>query len=109
MQMRAEISDLVRAVNEDSLGKGIQLREPELAQLETLLGAHPELWPIGLMDALKWLQRKLRWESVDGRDIPESLADFVDEKFRRDLDPLAFARNIGRDICSSCADCECRC
>jgi hypothetical protein len=109
MQMRAEISDLVRAINEDSMGIRLQLRDQEFTQLETILGGHPEVWPMGLIDTFKLLQRKLRWESIDKQTIPESLLDFFDEKFRRDLDPMALARNIGQDICSSCGDCECRC
>jgi hypothetical protein len=109
MQMRAEISDLVSAINQDSLGSSIRMRDQELAQLEAILGEHPEIWPMGLIDALKWLQRKLRWESIDNPALPAPLWDFFDQKFRRDLDPMAFAMNIGRDLGASCGECECRC
>jgi len=109
VQLRDEISDLVRAINEDSPGTVIRMRESEFAYLESILRGHPELWPMGLIDTLKLLRRKLRWETVDKSIIPDSLLDFFDEKFRRDLDPMALARNIGQDICTSCGECECRC
>ena len=109
MQTRTELSDLVRAINEDFSGTALRMQEQEFAQLEIILGRHPELWPIGLLDTFKLLQRKLRWEPIDRQRIPDSLLDFFDQKFRRDLDPMALAWNLGQDICTSCGDCECRC
>ena len=109
MQMRVQILDVLHAINEDSLEDGIRIGEEELAQLETILNIHPEIWPMGLIDTFKLLQQKLRWESIDRQMIPESLLDFFDEKFRRDLDPMALAKSIGQDLCTSCAECECRC
>jgi len=109
MQTRAEILELASAVGGEAFGNAICLQEKELVQLETILGGHPEVWPIGMADTFKLLQRKLRWESVDRQIIPEPLLDFFDEKFRRDLDPMALARSIGQDLCSSCSECECRC
>lgn len=109
MQIRTEIKDLVHAINEASPGTSIRLQEDELARLEGLLHEHPECWPVGLADTFALLKRKLRWETIDRKAIPEALRDFFDEQFRRDLDPMALARNIGQDICGSCADCGCRC
>jgi hypothetical protein len=107
--MRVEILNVLHAINEDSLADSIRIGEGELAQLETILNINPEIWPIGLIDTFKLLQRKLRWEPIDRRKIPEPLLGFFDEKFRRDLDPMALAKSIGQDLCTSCADCECRC
>jgi hypothetical protein len=109
MQTRAEITDLVNAINEESPGNSIRLREDEFAQLETVLRGHPEVWPIGLVDTFTLLQQKLRWKSIDRQIIPDSLLGFFDEKFRRDLDPMSLARNIGQDICRACSDGGCRC
>lgn len=109
MQTRTEIKDLVHAINEASPGTSIRLQENELALLEGLLREHPEFWPVGLADTFALLKRKLRWETIDRQAIPEALRDFFDEQYRRDLDPMALARNIGQDICGSCADCGCRC
>jgi hypothetical protein len=109
MQMRIEISEVLRAINEDSLKDSIRIGEDELAQLQTIVNKHPEVWPMGLINTFKLLQRKLRWESIDRQMIPAALLDFFDDKFRRDLDPMALARSIGQDLCTSCADCECRC
>jgi len=109
MQTRTEINDLVRAINEASSGTSIRLRENELVLLEGFLREHPELWPVGLADTFALLKRKLRWETIDRQAIPQVLLDFFDEQYRRDLDPMALARNIGQDICGSCADCGCRC
>ena len=107
--MREEIAALVGALREEPLGRGLSLREAEYAELEALLGEHPEIWPNGLVDTLRLLQRKLRWESIDRQGIPGPLLGFFDAKFRRDLDPMALARNIGQDLCASCSECECRC
>ena len=85
------------------------MRDEEFAQLETILSGHPEVWPVGLADTFDLLRRKLRFESIDRQVIPLSLVAFFDEKFCRDLDPMALARQIGQDICSSCSDCGCRC
>jgi hypothetical protein len=109
MQTREEIEALVKAVNEDTFSPSLRLREEELGQLESALARNPELWPIGLVDTFTLLQRKLCWESIDRQRIPEPLLGFFDEKFQRDLDPMALARHIGQDICTSCADCGCRC
>ena len=109
MQNRAEIVDLVRAVNEEPLGKSICMQDEEITQLETILNEHPEVWPVGLADTFDLLRRKLCFESIDRQIIPGPLVAFFDEKFRRDLDPMALARRIGQDICSSCSDCGCRC
>lgn len=109
MQTRTEINDLVHAINEATSGTSIRLQESELAQLEVLLREHPEVWPVGLADTFNLLRRKLRWETIDRQVIPEALLDFFDEKYRRDLDPMALALHIGQDICGSCADCGCRC
>ena len=109
MQLRADISALARALNEEVPGNLIQLSDEDLAQLEAVLARHPDVWPMGLVDAFKALQRKLRWENVDPGAVPACLTAFFQEKFRRDLDPMALARTIGREIRSSCSECECRC
>jgi len=109
MQTRAEITDIVRAINAESPGASVRLQDEDLAQLESILQAHPELWPMGLVDTFKLLQGKLRLESIERKAIPEALVDFFDQKFRRDVDPMALARQMGQDLCSSCEDCGCRC
>ena len=109
MLTREEITNLVLAINEEVHGGSIYLREEEYTQLEAILCAHPEVWPVGLVDTFKMLQRKLQWETIDRQAIPESLIDFFDEKFKRDLDPVSLAQHIGHDICSACEDCGCRC
>jgi hypothetical protein len=109
MEMRTEIEALVQGLNQDLPRSRLRLREEELARLEALLLADPNLWPVGLADTFRLLQRKLRMEPVDRQAIPPALLDFFDRKFRRDLDPMALARHIGEDICTSCADCTCRC
>ncbi len=109
MHTRDEIRDLVNAINEESSSQTIRLRDEEFAQLETVLRGHPEVWPVGIVDTFALLQQKLHWESIDRQMIPESLLDFFDEKFRRDLNPMAMAQHIGHDICAACSDCGCRC
>jgi hypothetical protein len=109
MQMRAELGELAEAVNQDLPGSRLRLREDELDELEALLQTQPQLWPVGLADTFRLLQRKLRMEPIDRQAIPPALLDFFDRKFRRDLDPMALARHIGEDICTACADCTCRC
>lgn len=107
METRGEITALVEALNEAS--GYLRLREEELDQLEALLEENPEVWPTGLVETFTLLQRKLRWESIDRRQIPGPLLDFFDAKFQRDLDPMALARQLGQDLCASCSDCGCRC
>jgi len=106
---REEITALVGAINEEALGARIRLVEAEYLALEAILEEYPEVWPAGLADTFKLLQQKLRWETIDRDAIPASLLDFFDEKYRRDLDPMALARQIGRDISAGCAECECKC
>jgi hypothetical protein len=109
MLPREEIANLVGAINEEALGASIHLQEEEYTKLEAILAAYPEVWPGGLADTLKLLRRKLRWETIDRQAIPESLVGFFHEKFKRDLDPMALAREIGHEICSACEECSCRC
>lgn len=109
MRMRAEIMELVRALDGEFPAAALALRDEELAELEAILRGHPEVWPVGLVDTFRQLRRKLRWESIDRTTIPAPLVDFFDAKFRRDLDPMALARHIGQDLCASCQDCTCRC
>lgn len=105
MQTRDEIASLVQAISTGPL----RLRDEEYAELETTLRLHPEIWPTGLADTFDQLQRKLRWENADRQRIPDSLLDFFDQKFKRDLDPVGLARQIAHEISGSCAECECRC
>ena len=109
MPMREEILALVRALNEDAPGTPIRLGEAECVELEGILGRHPEVWPLGLVDALQHLRRRLRWETGDAEAVPACLAGFIAATFRRELDPLALARTIGRDLGAACGECECRC
>lgn len=109
MQTRLEIVALVDALNEEVPDPGLRLREEELDQLEAILRGNPEVWPVGLLDTLALLRRKLRWESIDRQLIPGALLAFFDGKFQRDLNPMALARHIGQDLCASCSDCGCRC
>lgn len=109
MEVREEIETLVGAINEAAFGTRIHLRDEEYTQLEAVIRAHPEVWPAGLADTFQLLQQKLRWETIDRQAIPVSLIDFFDEKFKRDLDPMAMARNIGHDIGVACEECSCRC
>lgn len=106
MRARDEIRDLALAINRDGR---LALREEDLDRIEALLGRHPELWPNGVADTLVALQRRLNWEAFDRESVPGVLQAFFDETFRRDLDPMAMARDIGRDLCGSCSDCGCRC
>lgn len=109
MLTREEITNLVLAINEAPRSVSIRLRDEEYTQLESILCAHPEVWPIGVADTFKMLQQKLQWETIDRQAIPESLIDFFDDKFMRDLDPMALARQIGGEICTACEECSCRC
>lgn len=109
MLTREEITTLVEALNGATLEAGMQLREEEYLQLETVVRVHPEVWPVGLADTFQLLQRKLRWQTIDRGMIPEPLLQFFDEKFRRDLDPMALARNLGHDLGAACEECSCRC
>lgn len=109
MSVREEIAGLVEALNERPSGAWIRLTDEECTLLETVIGAHPEVWPVGIADSLVQLQRRLRWEDIDRRAVPEPLLDFFDEKFRRDLDPMAMARAIGCEIAAGCDACGCRC
>jgi hypothetical protein len=109
MQTRMEIEALVGALNEAARGQDLRLGEDELDQLEAILQGNPEVWPVGLADTFGLLRRKLRMESIDRQLIPEPLLGFFDDKFQRDLDPMALARHIGQDLCAVCSDCGCRC
>jgi len=109
LQTREEIADIVSAINGEAVGATIRLRDEEYEILEGILHEHPEVWPAGLADTFKLLQQKLRWENIERQDIPESLLDFFDDKYMRDLDPMALARQIGCEISAGCAECECRC
>ncbi|HNX31768.1 MAG TPA: hypothetical protein PKM35_09185 [Holophaga sp.] len=109
MGMQAEIVDLVRAINEEAPAAHIHLRDEELAELETLLRGHPKIWPVGLVDTFRLLKRRLCWETIDRRAVPEPLMDFFDAKFSRDLDPMAMARAIGCELAAGCDACGCRC
>lgn len=109
MQARVEVMALVKAVNEGAAVQKLALGDEEYRQLERILGQHPEVWPTGVVDTLQALQRRLHWEDVAMDEIPVPLQVFFEDKFRRDLDPMAMARRIGQDICSSCSDCGCRC
>ena len=109
MGIREEITSLVDAMGGVGGDAGIRLRDEECAQLEGILLAHPEIWPVALADTFQLLQRRLRWEDIDRHAIPASLIDFFDDKVMRDMDPMALARAIGREIHSSCEDCSCRC
>jgi len=109
MQMQGEISDLVRAINEEAPGVRLHVSGAELSELETLLHVHPEIWPLGLVDMFRLLKRRLCWETIDRRAVPEPLVDFFDAKFSRDLDPMAMARAIGCELAAGCDACGCRC
>lgn len=110
MQTREEIANLVLALNEASLGSpSLRLREEEYAQLEAILQIHPDIWPTGLADTFQLFMQKLRFEEVDRQAIPKPLIDFFDDKYQRDLDPMALARHIGHEIRSSCEECGCKC
>lgn len=109
MQTRAEIAELVRALDAESRVEPLPLREEDYDDLAAILQRHPDLWPTALADTLLALRRKLRWETIDRDSLPEPLLPFFDDTFRRNLDPMAFARTIGQDLRSSCAECECRC
>lgn len=109
MSVREEIAGLVEALNERPSGARIRLTDGECTLLAAVIDAHPEVWPVGIADTLVLLQRKLRWEDIDRHAIPEPLLAFFDEKFRRDLDPMAMARAIGCEISAGCDACGCRC
>lgn len=109
MQIRTEIAELVRTLNAEPRAEPLRLREEDYDSLEAILQRHPDLWPTALADTLLALRRKLRWETIDRGSLPEPLLPFFDDTFRRNLDPMALARTIGQDLCSSCAECECRC
>jgi len=109
MQIQQEITHLVDAVNSEAKGGVIRLRNEDFSRLEAIVQAHPDIWPTGLVDALTLLDRKLRWGSVDRSAIPSPLLDFFDDTYKRDLDPIALARQIGQDIHAGCAECECKC
>ncbi|HWQ10786.1 MAG TPA: hypothetical protein VN436_16815 [Holophaga sp.] len=109
MGARADIRDLAQAINRGGRYGRLALRDEDLDTLEDILGRHPELWPNGVADTLVALQRRLGWEAFERGSVPEVLLAFFDETFRRDLDPMAMARDIGRDLCDSCSDCGCRC
>lgn len=109
MQTRNEIAEMVNALNAEGRVGPLRLREDDYDSLEAILQRYPELWPTALADTLLALCRKLCWETVDRGALPEPLLPFFDDTFRRNLDPMALARTIGQDLCSSCAECECRC
>jgi len=109
MGTREEIEALLTAVNEEASVITLRLRDEEYRELEQILKVHPEAWPIGLADTFKLLKQRLSWEPIDRSLIPSFLIDFFDIKFKQDLDPMAMARSIGRDIHGSCAECECKC
>jgi hypothetical protein len=109
MLTREEIANLVLAINAEAFGNSLRLQDEDFTQLKAILEAHPEVWPVGLADTFKLLQLKLHWQNIDRQAIPESLIDFFDEKFNRDLDPMALARQIGHEICTACEECSCRC
>lgn len=109
MGLRTEIEALLNAINGEPAPIKLQMRDEEFVLLEGVLALHPEAWPIGLSDTLRLLRQKLNWEPVDLDLIPEFLKAFFEAKFKRDLDPMALARNIGGDIHGTCAECECKC
>lgn len=100
---------IVCAINEEAFGIDILIKDHEYDQLEEIVRAHPELWPVGLADTIRLLQKKLNMENIDRQFIPGPLINFFDEKFKLDVDPLLLAKQIGHEICNSCEGCGCKC
>jgi hypothetical protein len=109
MQTREEIIHLVDAINQEAKGDGLRLRDEDHTKLERLVQSHPEVWPSGLADTLTALRKRLQGHSIDREAIPSPLLDFFDRTYKRDLDPMALARQIGQEMHAACEDCGCKC
>ena len=108
MTLRDEITTMVQALEWKDAAPVLRLRAEDVTRLEGILQSHPDLWPVGVADTLSLLRQKLRWEPVDRSAVPDPLVDLFDDLFRRDLDPLAMARQMGQEL-HACQDCGCRC